>query len=69
MFIIYIIIFKVSYTFDAGPNAFLFILEKDLSVFMSELVHVFPSDKSNSKYMRGISSFKPDLVSKLLYDF
>lgn len=50
---------KVSYTFDAGPNAFLFIQQNDLGLFMSELVNVFPSDQPNSSYLRGIESTLP----------
>ncbi|XP_060875600.1 diphosphomevalonate decarboxylase-like isoform X2 [Metopolophium dirhodum] len=50
---------KVSYTFDAGPNAFLFIQQKDLSLFMSELVNVFPSQQLNSSYLRGIETSVP----------
>lgn len=52
---------KVSYTFDAGPNAFLFIQQKDLSKFMSELIEVFPSEQPNSSYIRGIVSTEPDM--------
>lgn len=60
-----VLTFKVSYTFDAGPNAFLFIQQKDLSSFLSELIEVFPSEQPNSSYIRGISSTQPDTVNKI----
>lgn len=53
---------KVSYTFDAGPNAFLFIQQKDLSTFLAELIAVFPSDQPNSSYLRGIVSTQPNPI-------
>ncbi|XP_029347260.1 diphosphomevalonate decarboxylase-like isoform X1 [Acyrthosiphon pisum] len=53
---------KVSYTFYAGPNAFLFIQQIDLSLFMSELVNVFPTMQPNSSYLRGIVSTLPNNV-------
>ncbi|VVC45332.1 GHMP kinase N-terminal domain,Diphosphomevalonate decarboxylase,Ribosomal protein [Cinara cedri] len=55
---------KVSYTFDAGPNAFLFILQNDLSSFMSELIKVFPTDQPISSYIRGIVSTQSDMLKK-----
>lgn len=59
---------QVSYTFDAGPNAFLFIQQKDLDVFISELIEVFPSDQPESSYVRGIV-LNPSIVSKLIRFF
>lgn len=57
----------MSYTFDAGPNAFLFVQQKDLNVFMSELLEVFPSEQPKSLYVRGIVSAEPDKVSIKIY--
>uniref|UniRef100_T1J535 Diphosphomevalonate decarboxylase n=1 Tax=Strigamia maritima TaxID=126957 RepID=T1J535_STRMM len=43
---------KVAYTFDAGPNAFLFILKSELPKVLGVINHFFPSDDSN--FLRGI---------------
>lgn len=59
---------KLCYTFDAGPNACLFVLEKNLKKVLSFINHVFPNDNSNSvEYMRGIAvDFgKNEFVSRL----
>lgn len=55
---------QVSYTFDAGPNAFLFIQQKDTSLFMSALIEVFPSEQPIFSYLRGIVSTQTDVVSE-----
>ncbi|XP_011497479.1 PREDICTED: diphosphomevalonate decarboxylase [Ceratosolen solmsi marchali] len=47
---------KVAYTFDAGPNATLFLLEKDVPEFVSVLDHYFPSiENINIEYKKGIA--------------
>lgn len=46
---------KVAYTFDAGPNACLYLLEEEVANVLSLLNKVFPSDNSeNSEYVKGI---------------
>ncbi|KAL7288831.1 hypothetical protein TKK_0016807 [Trichogramma kaykai] len=46
---------KVAYTFDAGPNATLFLLEKDVAEFIGALNHYFPpAENSDIKYQKGI---------------
>lgn len=72
---------KVCYTFDAGPNACLFVLEKNLKKVLSFVNHVFPNDNQNSvEYLRGypvdlgnennlVSLKNVFLTEKLLYIF
>lgn len=46
---------KIAYTFDAGPNACLYLLEKNVKRVLSFINHVFPNDNMNSvEYVRGI---------------
>ncbi|XP_013200883.2 diphosphomevalonate decarboxylase [Amyelois transitella] len=58
---------KVAYTFDAGPNACLYLLKKDVPELLSVINHIFPS--SSTAFVRGIeTNVKPinaDIVSKL----
>lgn len=47
---------KVAYTFDAGPNACLYLLEKSVKRVLSFINHVFPNDEqAKVEYVRGIS--------------
>lgn len=44
----------VAYTFDAGPNACLYLLEKNVKRVLSFVNHVFPNDKMDTdEYLRG----------------
>lgn len=46
---------KVAYTFDAGPNACLYLLENEVPNVLAALNKVFPNDNvSNAKYIKGI---------------
>lgn len=46
---------KVAYTFDAGPNACLYLLEKNVKRVVSFISKVFPNDNMGTvEYMRGI---------------
>lgn len=48
---------KVAYTFDAGPNACLYVLEKNVKRVLAFVNHVFPNDALNGgDYVRGIKS-------------
>lgn len=49
---------KVAYTFDAGPNACLFTLEKDLSSLLDMIEHFFPSENQN--FFKGITFNRVD---------
>lgn len=47
---------KVAYTFDAGPNACLYLLEKNVKRVLSFINRVFPNDNQKSvEYVRGIA--------------
>lgn len=46
---------KVCYTFDAGPNACLYLLEKNVKRVLSFINFVYPNDKQRTnEYIRGI---------------
>lgn len=46
---------RVAYTFDAGPNACLYLLEKDIPEVLAVVNRVFPNDKLGSaEYIKGI---------------
>jgi diphosphomevalonate decarboxylase len=48
---------KVAYTFDAGPNACLYVLEKNVKRVLAFVNHVFPNDAiGGGDYVRGIKS-------------
>ncbi|KAJ8712161.1 hypothetical protein PYW07_005003 [Mythimna separata] len=46
---------KVAYTFDAGPNACLYLLEKDVPQVISLIKHIFPSSNPD-KFVTGLQS-------------
>ncbi|KAH8420213.1 hypothetical protein KR009_007315 [Drosophila setifemur] len=47
---------QVAYTFDAGPNACLYVLEEHIPKLMYAIQKVFPNDLLDSKeYLRGLS--------------
>lgn len=63
---------KVAYTFDAGRNATLYLLEKDVPTVMGVLNHFFPPlENIATEYKRGlaIEEVKPtkDLLEKLKF--
>ncbi|XP_022909970.2 diphosphomevalonate decarboxylase [Onthophagus taurus] len=45
---------EVGYTFDAGPNACLYTLEKNVSEVISLINYVYPSSTPKEEYFRGI---------------
>lgn len=46
---------RVAYTFDAGPNACLYLLEKDVPELLATVNKVFPNDKLGApEYIKGI---------------
>lgn len=44
---------KVAYTFDAGPNAFLFLMEKDIAEILSLIRHFFPPETDRG-FIQGL---------------
>lgn len=45
---------RVSYTFDAGPNAVIFTLEQHLPEFLEAVRHFFPSKTNGGKFVQGL---------------
>ncbi|CAL7935812.1 unnamed protein product [Xylocopa violacea] len=46
---------KVAYTFDAGPNAVLYLLEENVEQFLGALHYFFPPSETDlSKYYKGL---------------
>lgn len=46
---------KLAYTFDAGPNACLYLLEENVSEVMAHLHHILPNNNANmQEYIRGL---------------
>lgn len=46
--------FQVAYTFDAGPNACLYLLESIVEEFMSIINYIFPPNNNLVDYYRGL---------------
>lgn len=44
----------MAYTFDAGPNACIYLLESEVNEFLSVINYVFPSDAPSVEYFKGI---------------
>ena len=56
---------KVAYTFDAGPNATLFLLERDVPEVLGLINYFFPPrEDTNLEYLKGIP-VKPELPSEV----
>nr|UJH41139.1 diphosphomevalonate decarboxylase [Pardosa pseudoannulata] len=57
---------KIAYTFDAGPNACLYLLEKEVPEVMSMLKTVFPPVNNDAPYIRGLEVPSCDLSQTLM---
>lgn len=57
---------KLAYSFDAGPNACLFMLEDSLSEVLSIVQHAFPSSLGNSDFFRGAPAVRSKPPMELL---
>ncbi|KAL3284884.1 hypothetical protein HHI36_019020 [Cryptolaemus montrouzieri] len=59
---------KVAYTFDAGPNACLYLLEKDVAEVIEMINYVFPSEPiAMSSYFKGKAVPYTTIDEKLMY--
>lgn len=53
---------QVAYTFDAGPNACLYLLEKDVPLVLALVEHFFPKEsKSDEGFIRGLKGKLADV--------
>ncbi|XP_023233321.1 uncharacterized protein LOC111633026 [Centruroides sculpturatus] len=57
---------KIAYTFDAGPNACLFMLEQNVSDVAALIKHFFPSNVDNSKFFIGLPVMPLEHLSETL---
>lgn len=58
---------KVAYTFDAGPNACLYLLEKNVKHVLAFINYMFPNDDQQTvEYLRGIP-VDYDLVVRIIF--
>lgn len=44
----------MAYTFDAGPNACLYLLESEVEEFLSVLNYVYPTTTNQEDYFKGM---------------
>jgi len=51
--------YKVAYSFDAGPNACLFLRERDVPAVLSIVKEYFPGSETETQYVRGEPSHCP----------
>ncbi|ELU01936.1 hypothetical protein CAPTEDRAFT_176844 [Capitella teleta] len=58
----------LAYTFDAGPNACLYLLEDHVPLVLGFINHFFPYDVNNEQYIRGLLSEPQKPEQKLLND-
>ncbi|PRD22318.1 UNVERIFIED_CONTAM: Mvd [Trichonephila clavipes] len=59
---------KVAYTFDAGPNACLYLLEKDVPEIISIIRTAFPpNDDDDTSFIKGLDTHHIS-ISKMLQD-
>ena len=49
----YNISLQVAYTYDAGPNACLYLLEKDVPLIMSLVRHFYSPENGKDSFTRG----------------
>ncbi|XP_019762590.2 diphosphomevalonate decarboxylase isoform X2 [Dendroctonus ponderosae] len=61
---------KVAYTFDAGPNACIYLLQSEVEQFISVVNHVFPkpADIDAVEYYRGLTLPNKQLDKKIVDD-
>lgn len=59
---------KVAYTFDAGPNACLYLLEQEVPKVISLIRHVFPSSFPD-KFITGLKNKEEVLSPELIHMF
>nr|XP_056718372.1 diphosphomevalonate decarboxylase [Euleptes europaea] len=57
---------KVSYTFDAGPNAVLFALEDTVGELVEVVKHSFPPDGNGGQFLKGLPVEGASLSDELL---
>ncbi|XP_052815553.1 diphosphomevalonate decarboxylase-like isoform X2 [Mya arenaria] len=57
---------KVAYTFDAGPNACLYLLEEHVPMVTSLVQHFFPPIQGNKEFLTGLPVKKAKLNQELL---
>lgn len=56
---------QAAYTFDAGPNACLFLLKKDVPEFLHLVKYFFPPTTEDNDFIKGMTQQLADGLSKV----
>lgn len=55
----------MAYTYDAGPNACLYLLEEHVPTVLAAVNHVFPNNTPANEYYKGIPVQIPTSLPKV----
>ncbi|TSZ97523.1 Diphosphomevalonate decarboxylase [Bagarius yarrelli] len=57
---------RVAYTFDAGPNAVIYLLQDHVPEFVQAVQHFFPSESNGGEFIKGLSVPSAPLPDELI---
>ncbi|XP_060734822.1 diphosphomevalonate decarboxylase [Tachysurus vachellii] len=57
---------RVAYTFDAGPNAVIYLLQDHVAEFVQTVRHFFPPESNGGEFVKGIPVLSASLPDELI---